>query len=90
MVFRAYNEGAAYRLETSLAAAQVKVYGEEAGFNFAGDYTVFYPQEESFFSHNERQYTPRKLNGDRSGGHRHAARGGGRGRGQGGDRRIRR
>ncbi len=61
VVFRAYNEGAAYRLETSLAAAQVKVYGEEAGFNFAGDYTVYYPQEESFFSHNERQYTPRKL-----------------------------
>ena len=42
-------------------AAQVKVYGEEARFNFAGDYTVFYPQEESFFSHNERQYAPRKL-----------------------------
>ncbi len=61
VVFRAYNEGAAYRLETSLPAAQVKVYGEEAGFNFAGDYTVFYPQEESFFSHNERLYTPRKL-----------------------------
>jgi hypothetical protein len=61
VVFRAYNEGAAYRLETSLSAAQVKVYGEEAGFNFAGDYTVFYPQEESFFSHNERLYTPRKL-----------------------------
>jgi alpha-glucosidase len=61
VVFRAYNEGAAYRLETSLPSAQVKVYGEEAGFNFAGDYTVFYPQEDSFFSHNERLYTPRKL-----------------------------
>ncbi len=61
VVFRAYNEGVAYRLETSLAAAVVKVYGEEAAFNFTGDYTVFYPQEESFFSHNERQYAPRKL-----------------------------
>jgi alpha-glucosidase len=61
VVFRAYNEGAAYRLETSLPAAQVKVYGEEAAFNFAGDYTVFYPQEDSFFSHNERLYTPRKM-----------------------------
>jgi len=60
-VFRAYNEGAAYRLETSLPKAQVKVFGEEAGFNFAGDYTVFYGQEDSFFSHNERQYLPRKL-----------------------------
>jgi alpha-glucosidase len=61
VVFRAYNEGPAYRLETSLPRAQVKVYGEEAAFNFAGDYTVFYPQEESFFSHNERRYAPRKL-----------------------------
>jgi alpha-glucosidase len=61
VVFRAYNEGAAYRLETSLAAAQVKVYGEEASFNFAGDYTVFYQQEASFFSHNERPYTPLKM-----------------------------
>ncbi|MFB3777492.1 MAG: glycoside hydrolase family 97 protein [Bryobacteraceae bacterium] len=63
VVFRAYNEGVAYRLETSLAKAQVRVYGEEAVFNFAGDYTVYYPQEESFFSHNERQYAPRKLSG---------------------------
>ena len=61
VVFRAYNEGAAYRLETSLPSAQVKVYNEEASFNFAGDYTVFYPEEESFFSHNERQYLPRRL-----------------------------
>lgn len=37
------------------------MYGEEAGFNFAGDYTVFYPREDSFFSHNERLYTPRKM-----------------------------
>src|SRR5271157_4291095 len=55
VVFRAYNEGVAYRLETSLPKDQVKVFGEEAAFNFAGDYTVFYGQEDSFFSHNERQ-----------------------------------
>jgi alpha-glucosidase len=61
VVFRAYNEGAAYRLETTLASPAVKVYGEEAAFNFVGDYTVYYPQEDSFFSHNERLYTPRKL-----------------------------
>jgi alpha-glucosidase len=61
IVFRAYDHGVAYRLETSLPAARVRVYNEEAGFYFAGDYTVFYPQEESFFSHNERQYAPRKL-----------------------------
>ncbi len=61
VVFRAYNEGAAYRFETSLPQSEVKVYGEEATFNFPQDFTVFYPQEESFFSHNERQYAPVKL-----------------------------
>jgi len=61
VVFRAYNNGAAYRLETSLPENQVKVYGEEASFNFAGDYGVFYPQEESFMSHNERRYLPKQM-----------------------------
>ena len=31
IVFRAYNEGVAYRLETSLPQRQVKVYSEEFG-----------------------------------------------------------
>src|ERR1039457_6629420 len=61
VVFRAYDEGVAYRLETSLPTPEVKVIGEEANFNFADNYTVFYPQEDSFFSHNERQYLPHKL-----------------------------
>ncbi|MBV8858245.1 MAG: glycoside hydrolase family 97 protein [Acidobacteria bacterium] len=61
VTFRVYDEGAAYRFETSLPQAEVKVYGEEAAFNFAGDYTAFYPQEESLFSHNERVYAPKPL-----------------------------
>lgn len=61
VVFRAYNEGVAYRFETTLAQPEVKVYKEEAAFNFADNYTVFYPQEESLFSHNERLYVPRPL-----------------------------
>lgn len=61
VVFRAYNEGAAYRIETSLPQHEVHVYSEEAAFNFAGDRTVFYPQEESFFSHNERKYLPQTM-----------------------------
>ncbi len=61
VVFRAYNEGAAYRIETSLPQQEVHVYSEEAAFNFAGDDTVFYPQEESFFSHNERKYLPQPM-----------------------------
>lgn len=61
VVFRAYNEGAAYRFETTLQQGEVKVYGEEAGFNFADNYTVYYPEEESMFSHNERQFLPRPM-----------------------------
>src|SRR3989440_9929087 len=61
VVFRAYNEGAAYRFETSLPQQQVKVYGEEVKFNFPGDSLVYYPQEDSMFSHNERKYLPQHL-----------------------------
>ena len=61
VVFRAYNEGTAYRFETSLPQTEVKVYGEEMSLHFTGDYTAYYPMEESFFSHNERKYLPFKL-----------------------------
>ena len=61
VVFRAYNEGAAYRFETSLAQEKVKIYGEESVFNFAADFVVYYPQEDSFYSHNERKYLPQHL-----------------------------
>ncbi|HET6977188.1 MAG TPA: glycoside hydrolase family 97 protein [Pyrinomonadaceae bacterium] len=56
VTFRAYNEGVAYRFETSLPQTSVKVYGEEGVFNFAGNYNVYYPKEDSFFSHNEREF----------------------------------
>src|SRR5204863_158188 len=56
VVFRAYNEGVAYRFETSLPAQQQKILSEEVGLNFAGDYDVYYPKEDSFFSHNEREF----------------------------------
>lgn len=59
--FRAYNEGVAYRFETSLPHQQVKVYAEESNWNFPRDSIVYYPQEDSFFSHNERKYTPQHL-----------------------------
>src|SRR5690349_10697898 len=61
VVFRVYDEGVAYRFETALPAGEVKVKGEEAAFNFTDNYTVYYPQEESLFSHNERLYVPRPL-----------------------------
>ncbi len=61
VTFRVYDEGVAYRFETALPQAEVKVYKEEAAFNFAGDYAAFYPQEEGFYSHNERLYQPKPL-----------------------------
>ena len=56
ITFRAYDLGVAYRFETALPRAQVKVIGEEATFRFVADAGVYFPKEESFFSHNERQF----------------------------------
>jgi alpha-glucosidase len=56
VVFRAYNEGVAYRFETSVARPQQKILGEEVSLNFAADYSVYYPKEDGFFSHNEREF----------------------------------
>src|SRR5580700_9143920 len=61
VTFRAYNEGVAYRLETSLPQQEVKIYGEEMNLNFSQNDIVFYPQEDSFMSHNERKYLPQRL-----------------------------
>jgi alpha-glucosidase len=61
ITFRAYNEGVAYRFETSMSQERVKIYGEEAAFNFPSNFVVYYPQEDSFFSHNERKYLPQHL-----------------------------
>ena len=59
--FRAYNEGAAYRFETSLPQSEVKIYAEEMNLHFPSNFVVYYPTEESFFSHNERKYLPQHL-----------------------------
>ena len=56
VVFRLYNEGMGYRFETSLPQNAVKVYNEEASLNFAANFNVYYPKEDGFFSHNEREF----------------------------------
>ncbi|HSE32058.1 MAG TPA: glycoside hydrolase family 97 protein [Pyrinomonadaceae bacterium] len=56
VVFRIYNEGFAYRFETSLTQTEVKIYDEEAVLNFSDNFHVYYPKEDSFFSHNEREF----------------------------------
>ena len=63
VVFRAYNEGVAYRVETAFPSQQVKIYDEEDVWNFPTNLVVYYPQEDSFFSHNERKYLPQFLSG---------------------------
>jgi alpha-glucosidase len=61
VTFRAYNEGVAYRFETSLPASEIKIYGEEMNLNFAANDIAYYPIEDSFQSHNERKYLPQRL-----------------------------
>ncbi len=55
LVFRAYNEGFGYRWETSFKE-NIKVNNELADLNFAGDFGVLFPEEESLMSHYERLY----------------------------------
>lgn len=61
VTFRAYNEGVAYRWETSLPSENVTVIDEEVTLRFADNFPVYYPEEQSLFSHNERHFLPRAL-----------------------------
>ncbi len=51
--FRAYDDGVAYRFETSLKD-KVTVRNEISGLEFPAGSVAWYPLEESFMSHNER------------------------------------
>ena len=57
---RAYDDGVAYRWVTRLPG-DVSVMNEEATLAFAGDHLVYFPEETSLLSHQERQYKPLKL-----------------------------
>ncbi len=61
VAFRAFDDGVGYRFETGLARPAVVVKAEEMRIPFVDAKQVYYPQEESFFSHNERHYAPVKL-----------------------------
>ncbi len=60
LIFRAYDEGIAYRFKTAFKK-NIKIMSEEVAFNFSDDNTVYFPEEESFFSHNERYYIKQPL-----------------------------
>ncbi len=51
--FRAYNDGVAYRFETSMKN-EITILNEISGLEFPAGSVAWYPMEESFMSHNER------------------------------------
>jgi len=61
LVFRAYNEGIAYRFETRFED-DIIIDSEKAEFNFSPEHTIYFPEEDSFISHNERTYIKSTLN----------------------------
>ncbi len=60
LIFRVYDDGVAYRLKTDIEGL-IKVKDEITDFIFPEDENVFYPTDESFFTHSERLYEQLKL-----------------------------
>ena len=58
--FRVFDNGIAYRFETRLKE-NITVKNEEVNLNFAGDYGVLFPEEETVYSHYERLYLDQKI-----------------------------
>jgi alpha-glucosidase len=56
LIFRAYDDGVAYRFFTRLKG-QVKVVSEEVGFRFGADHAVYCPVVDGFLSSFERNYS---------------------------------
>jgi alpha-glucosidase len=55
LVFRAYDQGIAYRWESALPDS-IKVMNEKVDAGFNSEDQCWYPLEKSFYSHNERLY----------------------------------
>lgn len=55
LTFRAYNQGIAYRWESTLPDS-ITVISEKADAGFSSEDMCWYPLETSFYSHNERLY----------------------------------
>jgi alpha-glucosidase len=55
ITFRAFNEGVAYRFETTMNG-NIKVNFEKFDVNLGGSYSIYFPEEGSFMSHNEQNY----------------------------------
>ncbi|MDR2697713.1 MAG: glycoside hydrolase family 97 protein [Holophagales bacterium] len=55
LIVRVYDDGAAYRV-ASRFPEEVNVTAEDVNFQFAADYSMYFPEETSFLSHQERSY----------------------------------
>jgi len=55
LIFRAYDDGVAYRFTTSLPGT-ITVAAEKAEFAFPKDFKIYFPEEQSFQTHQERPY----------------------------------
>jgi len=55
IMFRVYNDGVAYRFMTSLKG-DITVRDENFGFSMPDGAMAWYPEEESFMSHNEQKF----------------------------------
>lgn len=64
--FRVFDNGIAYRFETSIKD-EIVVKNEEVNLNFAGDYGVLFPEEETLYSHYERIYLDQKFSSLKAG-----------------------
>jgi alpha-glucosidase len=60
LIFRVYNDGIAYRFKTHINDT-ITVNSENIEFNLSDDYHIYFPEEESFFSHQERLYKYLKI-----------------------------
>ncbi len=60
LVFRVYDDAVAYRFITELAGP-MKVISEQVQFNFIADHHIYFPEEESYLTHQERIFKYMKL-----------------------------
>ncbi len=60
LIFRAYDDAAAYRWKTGFDR-EITINSETANFRFARDFPLYFQEEESFFTHSERENLYLKL-----------------------------
>lgn len=64
--FRVFDNGIAYRFETTMKN-EITVKNEDVNLNFAGDFGVLFPEEETVYSHYERLYLDQKISSLKAG-----------------------